>query len=329
MQQGGSSCESKRDVTGARSSEVSICISSPQWRVGGGLWWVLGAMLRPFRRSSTSESAGAVSKSMRDSRKVGVVTPTLNAERYLRRTLESIWAQQDELIEIEHLIVDGLSTDRTLEIASEFPSRVIQARDGGMYEALNRGLDQIEGEIVGYINADDEIAPGALRHVVEAFDARSDTQWVCGRLEYIDGEDRPLGGWTPVRMSVRSYAGLGWSCVPQQTVWARMAFLERVGLFDTTFKNCGDYDWYVRAMKVSPPMILPQLLGRFRLHQDNLSFDVDRMNREARAVQEKHGYADAGSRLLGRLLSLRLNARNPAWFVAKKTGRISFAPRAD
>ena len=145
---------------------------------------------------------------------VGVVTPTLNAERYLERTLESIWGQRDDRIDVRHVIVDGHSTDRTVEIAGAYASQVVVAKDGGMYEAVNRGMSMVEGEIIGYINADDEIGPGALRIVADALAAHPDAQWVCGRLEYIDGDDRVLGAWTPVPMSLRAYAGIGWVLRP-------------------------------------------------------------------------------------------------------------------
>src|SRR5581483_5124636 len=148
----------------------------------------------------------------------GVVTPTLNAERFLEQTLRSVWAQQGPGIEIDHVIVDGGSTDRTLEI--------------------------VEGEVLGYINADDEIAPRALRLVAAVLEQHPDVGWVCGRVEYIDAEGQVLGRMTPVDLTLRSYLGLGWSCIPQQTVWARRAFFERVGPFDISYRNCGDYDWY-------------------------------------------------------------------------------------
>ena len=118
---------------------------------------------------------------------IGVVTPTLNAERYLEDTLRSIWSQQSDAIDVDHVIVDGGSTDRTIQIASRYPSRVIEGSDGGMYEAVNRGLDVVGGEIVGYINGDDEIAPNGFAAVVEAFGRRPSAEWVCGRVEYIDG----------------------------------------------------------------------------------------------------------------------------------------------
>ena len=187
--------------------------------------------------------------------RIGVVTPTLNGERYLRQTLDSIWSQASDSMVIEHVIVDGGSTDSTLEIAAGYPSRaVVSTDDQGMYDAVNRGMAMVEGDIVGYINADDEIAPRALRLIADAFSANPSAGWLCGRVEYPDGDGRILGAYTPVHLTLRSYLGIGWSCIPQQTVWARRTFWDRVGPFDIGFKNCGDYDWYARALKLQHPL---------------------------------------------------------------------------
>ncbi len=257
--------------------------------------------------------------------RIGVVTPTLNAERYLEETLRSIWSQQAEGIRVDHVIVDGGSTDRTLEIASRYPSRtVVNKDDRGMYDAVNRGMDLVEGDIVGYINADDEIATGAFGLIAEVFRSHSEAKWLCGRVEYCDGNGDVLGRMQPVRLSLRSYVGLGWSCIPQQTVWVRRSFWERVGPFDTTYKNCGDYDWYARGLRLQHPLILRETLGRFRLHPAMLSLDSEKMIRESHMVQDRHGGRDAWGFVRGKILSLRLNVRNPRWLVAKKAGRITF-----
>jgi glycosyltransferase involved in cell wall biosynthesis len=257
----------------------------------------------------------------------GVVTPTLNAEAFLEDTLRSIWSQASDRVKIDHVLVDGGSTDRTLEIAKDYPTRVVVSTDDqGMYDAINRGLSQVEGDVVGYMNADDEIAPGALAVVGDAMTRPDGPAWVCGRVEYIDEHGDVLGVMKPVSMSLRAYLGLGWSCIPQQTVWARRSFFDRVGPFDLDYRNCGDYDWYARAMKLEHPAILPQVLGRFRLHPGQISLDPSKMERESRMVRERYDGADRMAWLQGRFLSLRLNLRNPAWLVAKKRGRISFAP---
>jgi glycosyltransferase involved in cell wall biosynthesis len=278
--------------------------------------------MRDIRRRDERHEAG---KPGTQAVTFGVVTPTLNAERYLEQTLRSIWGQAGSRVAVDHVIVDGGSSDSTLDIAARYPSRtVVSTHDEGMYDAINRGMAQVRGEIVGYINADDEIAPGAFELVAEAFERHPKAQWVCGRMEYIDGDGAVLGAMTPVRPAVEAYVGIGWSCIPQQTVWARRSFFERVGVFDVSFRNCGDYDWYVRALNIVPPLILGQTLGRFRLHGAQLSFDPEKMARETRMVQDRHGGRSAFRYLRGRLLSLRLNARNPRWLVAKKTGRIKF-----
>lgn len=257
-------------------------------------------------------------------RTIGIVTPTLNAERFIAATLDSIWTQDLDGVEIDHVIVDGGSTDATQSIAARYPSRLIVASDHGMYEAINRGMNVVRGEVVGYINADDELAPSALRRAVQAFGDQAEAQWLCGRIEYIDGNGRVLGRMQPVGMTLGSYVGLGWSCIPQQTVWARRSFLELIGPFDTGFKNCADYDWYARAMRVDRPLILSATLGRFRLHGDQLSFNPEAMHRESRMVQDRYGGIGPVGFVRGKWLSLRLNARNPRWLVAKKRGRIRF-----
>src|SRR4051812_33461287 len=144
---------------------------------------------------------------------VGIVTPSLNAEAYLADTLRSIWSQAD--VEIDHVIVDGGSTDRTVEIAAGFPSRVVVSPDDdGMYDAINKGMTRVSGEIVGYMNADDEIAPRALAVVAETFRRRPQVQWLYGTLEYIDGDGHVIGRLAPLAPSLPAYLGIGWSPIP-------------------------------------------------------------------------------------------------------------------
>ena len=257
----------------------------------------------------------------------GIVTPTLNAERYLEATLKSIWGQTSDLVQIDHVLVDGGSADGTVEVANGYPTRVVVATDDqGMYDAVNRGLSMVKGDIVGYVNADDEIAPEALGRVAKAFRAHPEAQWLMGTREFIDGDGTAFAWMTPVPFTLREYVGLGWSCVPQETVWMRRSLFEKVGPFDTTFRNTGDYDMYARCRAVAEPLILKDVIGRFRLHGDQLSFKPEVMARESRRVQEKNGTVDRVGWVRGKVLSLRLNARNPRWLLAKKTGKIRFTP---
>ena len=255
----------------------------------------------------------------------GIVTPTLNAETYLEATLESIWSQASDDVVIDHVLVDGGSTDGTLEIAKGFPTRVVVSTDDqGMYDAINRGLSMVEGSIVGYLNADDELTPGALSTVAGAFRRHPRALWLMGRREYVDAEGGLLAPLQPVAFTLAEYVSMGWSHVPQECTWLRRELFDRVGPFDITFRNTGDYDMFARCRSVARPLIISDTLGRFRLHGDQLSYSPEIMARESARVRDKNGGADRWTWIRGRYLSLRVNARNPRFLLAKKTGKISF-----
>ena len=259
---------------------------------------------------------------------VGIVTPTLNAERYLDHCLASIWRGADAGVRVRHVVVDGASSDRTVEVARRYPSDVIVAKDGGMYEAVNRGLAALDTDVVGYINADDEIAPAALRLITTAFEREAATEWLTGAIEYIDPEGRPIARMVPVRPTLRQVVSIGWCPIPSVATWMRRGFAERLGPFDTSLKNCADYDLYARALRVSQPAVVPDVLGRFRLHGANLTTNLARMHEESVEVQRRYGGLGGSAWVLGRWYSLKLNARNPRWFLAKKTRRIDWRPKA-
>lgn len=255
----------------------------------------------------------------------GIVTPTLNAETYLEATLRSIWSQASEEVMIDHVLVDGGSTDRTVEIAKDYPTRVVVSSDDqGMYDAVNRGLSMVDGSIVGYLNADDELTPGALTAVARAFRHHPEALWLMGRREYVDASGALLAPLQPVAFTLAEYVSMGWSHVPQECTWLRRELFERVGPFDISFRNTGDYDMFARCRSVAPPLIISDTLGRFRLHGDQLSYSPEVMARESARVRDKNGGSDRWTWLRGRYLSLRVNARNPRFLLAKKTGKISF-----
>lgn len=255
----------------------------------------------------------------------GIVTPTLNAETFVEATLDSIWSQASDEVVIDHVLVDGGSTDRTVEIAKNYPTRVVVSPDDqGMYDAINRGLSMVEGSIVGYLNADDELTPGALTAVAQSFRRHPDALWLMGRREYVDASGALLAPLQPVAFTLAEYVSMGWSHVPQECTWLRRELFERVGPFDISFRNTGDYDMFARCRSVAPPLIISDTLGRFRLHGDQLSYSPEIMARESARVREKNGGADRWTWLRGRYLSLRVNARNPRFLLAKKTGKISF-----
>src|SRR5260370_131957 len=105
---------------------------------------------------------------LEDGLSVSVITPCLNGAGYLAEAIESVMAQR--FPHIEHIVVDGGSTDRTLEVLRRYPHvRVISGPDRGMYDALNKGLTLARGDIIGVLNSDDCYAADALAPIGETF----------------------------------------------------------------------------------------------------------------------------------------------------------------
>jgi glycosyltransferase involved in cell wall biosynthesis len=149
------------------------------------------------------------------------------------------------------IVVDGASTDNTVEIAQTFAGdqlRVISEPDAGLYDAMNKGLRAFSGDAVGFLNADDRFHDaGALAAVSEALE----TADVCyGDLNFIDRarQDRVVRRWraTPWRKGAFRQ---GWMPA-HPTFYCRRAVAERVGDFDLSFRLAADYDFMLRAFEL-------------------------------------------------------------------------------
>lgn len=122
-----------------------------------------------------------------------IITPSLNYGRYLGRCLDSVAKQLDvarerssRSLEIEHLVIDGGSTDDSAEVTARFPHATwIQEADEGMSDAINKGFDRATGEWVMWLNADDRLKPGALLKMLDELD-RSNADVVYGDWDFVN-----------------------------------------------------------------------------------------------------------------------------------------------
>src|ERR1700682_204724 len=124
--------------------------------------------------------------------RISLVTSSYNQARFIARTIESVLAQGYP--NVEHIVVDGMSTDGTAEVLAAFPHlTVIREPDHGQADAINKGFHAATGQIFGFLNSDDTLEPGALRSVADAIDPKAGRHIVMGRCRFIDEEDRFLG----------------------------------------------------------------------------------------------------------------------------------------
>lgn len=184
---------------------------------------------------------------------ISLVTPSLNQARFLAHTLESVLGQRYPAL--EYTVRDGGSSDGSLEILTSYGDRVpfVSQRDAGQADAINAGLRDAEGEILGYLNSDDVLLPGALEAVSEEFARDPRLVLVYGRAVYVDREGQRLGPYLTA-----PFARLPEMCgVAQPAAFWRSSVREEIGEFDASLHHAFDYDYWLRiAARYEPCRIL-------------------------------------------------------------------------
>jgi glycosyltransferase involved in cell wall biosynthesis len=208
---------------------------------------------------------------------VSVVMPSLDQRPFVERTLTSILSQRGDF-DLELVVQDGGSTDGTLEVLERHRGRIslVVERDAGQADAVNRALSRARGEIVGWVNSDDLLRPGAIQAAVEAFRAAPGALWLHGRCDIVDEQDRiirrPVAAYKDFRARRHKLeALLVENYVSQMTVFWRRSLLDRVGLLDSSLRYTFDYDLWLRFARVAPPLWLDRTLAAFRWHVSSKS----------------------------------------------------------
>ncbi len=179
--------------------------------------------------------------------KVSIITVALNAVRSIADTLSSVTSQSYK--DIEHIVIDGGSTDGTQEVVKQFPHVVkfISEKDDGLYFAMNKGLSFATGDVVVMLNADDEyINNEVISKVVKNFQIHN-SDVVYGDLIYVHPTQKKIvrtwksGSYRPSKFYQ------GWM-VPHPTFFVKREFYERLGYFNTDLKYAADYELMLRFM---------------------------------------------------------------------------------
>jgi glycosyltransferase len=198
---------------------------------------------------------------------VTVITAVYNNAATLQQTLDSIRSQTWP--KIEHVVIDGGSTDGSLEILRQrdMPPAVLQSEpDLGIYDALNKGIARADGEVVGFLHADDVFGyPEALADVAGAF-ADPGVMAVYGDLEYVAKNNiaKVVRKWRSGEFS-RGKLGWGWM-PPHPTFYVRRGMYEKWGGYDYTYRIAADYDLMLRVLVEGgvKPVYIPRVLVRMR-----------------------------------------------------------------
>lgn len=198
---------------------------------------------------------------------VSVITPSYNQGRFIKETIESIRMQDYPYV--EHIVVDGGSTDETITILQQYSQlgdrlRFVSEKDRGQSHAINKGLAMAKGEIIGWLNSDDTYQPGAIRKAVQVLQARSDCGMAHGKC-YIINEHTQVQN--ALHVTPADYNNLFHGCVIcQPAAFIRKNVFQQMGGVDEALQFCMDYDLWIRIAKNHPIAYVDDFLANARVY---------------------------------------------------------------
>jgi len=177
---------------------------------------------------------------------ISLITATFNSEKILSSNLKSVKMQSFK--NFEHLIIDGKSTDKTISLAKSFDhvSKIISEPDKGIYDAINKGIKNTSGEIIGFLNSDDVFYDeNSLQYIFDAFDDKTDC--VFGDLIYTDINENIKRVWKGSEFKKGAFKK-GWMPA-HPTFYCRRSVYEKLGLYDDSYKIAGDFELMLRFLE--------------------------------------------------------------------------------
>jgi len=206
--------------------------------------------------------------------KITIITVTFNSRQFITDALESIQSQTH--VDLEHIIVDGASTDNTLKLikrASKRVDSIISEPDQGIYDALNKGIMRATGDVIGLLHSDDMFASlNTLQDIAKVFSTSSSENGsspdvLYGDLVYVDRNDtnKVVRYWKSEAFK-RSLLNKGWM-PPHPTLFMRRKVYEKHGLYNASIKCAADYDYILRVFsdKTLTFSYLPEVITKMRV----------------------------------------------------------------
>lgn len=203
-----------------------------------------------------------------------IITPCLNAQTYIAEAIESVIAQ--EISGVEHIIVDGGSTDGTLGILEKYPHLVvISGPDNGMYDAINKGIRIASGEWIGLLNSDDLYPMGSLKQTLEIVAKNSDLQAVNGGFAVFEdiGNERKIIRISPAIGTDEFWFRIVHGSTAPNSWFLRRSIFESYGYYDSRYRYASDRELIMRlALAGFRPLSLPGVNYYFRQHEGSATF---------------------------------------------------------
>lgn len=192
---------------------------------------------------------GYFKKSHENKPLISIITVVFNGEKYLEETIQSVINQTYD--NMEYIIIDGGSTDGTLDIIKKYEDRIdywVSERDEGIYDAMNKGIMLCAGDIVGIVNADDYIYKNTLLNIQNALEKNS-FDYTYGDIDLLDQNGVIYGKTRSMNENEAQKRKYKEMPFPHPTVFVCMNVYKEIGIFDTRFKLSADYDFLLKILE--------------------------------------------------------------------------------
>jgi glycosyltransferase involved in cell wall biosynthesis len=243
--------------------------------------------------------------------KISVITPSYNQGHFLEETILSVLNQQYP--NLEYIIMDGGSTDNSVEIIKRYASQVtywISEKDNGQSDAIGRGFDKATGDIFCWLNSDDVFMPGTLHTVARMFARFPRAGFIYGNRHKIDPQSRVLE-------TIYYYAYVSGQfkfrnpVAQEAAFWTAEAY-RRAGGMNVEYRFCMDYDLWCRLARVTQVVHVPYVWGGFRQHGDSKTHTIRHIAKQEKDLIRKKYYGA----IPGRVETLAFNFVLGAWRAA-------------
>ena len=198
---------------------------------------------------------------------VSIITPSFNQAPYLEQTIQSVLEQ--DYPRLEYIVVDGASTDNSLEIIKKYNDRLaywISEKDSGQAEAINKGMARARGDILAWLNSDDYYLPDIISRVVKSFEENPDAVMVYGDMLAVNGTGQTINVLKYKQLSLQDL--LCFQIIGQPSVFFRRSALEKTGWLDTSFHFMLDNHLWIRLAQQGRILHVPQVWSAARYHAE-------------------------------------------------------------